>query len=62
MTRTYAAKRLLEHGPLTFKEFEEITGWENRICWRALTRLLEQNIARRKSEPGTHCYLYELTI
>lgn len=27
MTRTYAAKRLLEHGPLTFGQFVEITGW-----------------------------------
>lgn len=27
MTRTYAAKRLLEHGPLTFGQLVEITGW-----------------------------------
>ena len=27
MTRTYAVKRLLEHGPLTFGELVEITGW-----------------------------------
>jgi len=25
--KTYAARKLLEHGPLTRKEFLEITGW-----------------------------------
>jgi len=41
MTRTYAARRLLEHGPLSFAEFLEITGWTKRIAWRALTRLIQ---------------------
>lgn len=27
MTRTYALKKLLEHGALTRKEILEITGW-----------------------------------
>ncbi len=27
MTRQYAARRLLELGPLTFPEFWNITGW-----------------------------------
>lgn len=27
MTRSYAAIRLLEHGPLTFAEVRQITGW-----------------------------------
>ena len=39
MTRAYAALRLLEHGPLTFRDFVEITGWpamECRWTWRYL--------------------------
>ena len=28
MTRTYAARKLLEHGPLTQPELLEITGWK----------------------------------
>ena len=27
MTRPYALARLLEHGPLTFGELREVTGW-----------------------------------
>ena len=39
MTRTYAALRLLELGPLTFREFAEITGWPvkaSRRIWKHL--------------------------
>ncbi len=32
MTRTYTAKRLLEHGPLTFGELVTITGWTVSQC------------------------------
>jgi predicted transcriptional regulator len=28
MTRSYALKKLLEHGPLTRREILEITGWK----------------------------------
>lgn len=41
MTRTYAAKRLLEHGPLTAAQFIEITGWEERTCRRTLQQLVD---------------------
>jgi hypothetical protein len=30
MTRTYALKRLLEHGPLTTRQMRDITGWSCR--------------------------------
>ena len=36
MTRTYALKRLLEHGALTFPEIVAITGWPRRVAWAAL--------------------------
>ena len=46
MTRTYAAKRLLEHGPLSFREFVEITGWPSRKCTRTLDNLSQTGVAR----------------
>ena len=37
-TRTYAAKRLLEHGPLTRGQFTAITGWPSATCGKVLWR------------------------
>jgi hypothetical protein len=45
MTKTYAAKRLLEHGPLTAAQFIEITGWEERTCRRTLQQLVDTEVA-----------------
>jgi len=45
MTRTYAAKRLLEHGPLTFGEFTMITGWPSRVAEKALECLRNSRVA-----------------
>lgn len=45
MTRTYAAKRLLEHGPLTLAEMREITGWEHAAVVAALRQLMETGLA-----------------
>lgn len=42
--RTYAAKRLLEHGPLTTPEFVEITGWQQRQAERVLQQLLDTEV------------------
>ena len=42
MTHTYAARRLLEHGPLTMAEFMEITGWSWNSARSALNRLMER--------------------
>jgi hypothetical protein len=39
MSRTYAAKRLLEHGPLTFGEFVTVTGWPSREASNVLRNL-----------------------
>ena len=41
MTRTYAAIKLLEHGPLSRAEFISITGWSRSPCTRLLTALLD---------------------
>jgi len=39
MTRVHVAKKLLEHGPLTFGEFCEITRWKASQAWTALSNL-----------------------
>jgi hypothetical protein len=39
MTRTYAARRLLELGPLEFREFVQITGWPYRVCRKVISHL-----------------------
>ncbi len=41
MPRTYTAKRLLEHGPLTLLQFVEITGWKYSECRKTLSWLQE---------------------
>lgn len=55
MTRTYAAKRLLEHGALTFAEFHAITGWTEHQARSTLQQLrltgmidVQHGDARRK--------------
>ncbi len=44
MTRTYAAKRLFEHGPLTFTQFVEETGWTPRQCTKTLEMLMKAGL------------------
>jgi hypothetical protein len=39
MTRTYALRKLLEHGPLTFPELLQITRWEREQLAMALDEL-----------------------
>jgi predicted transcriptional regulator len=45
--RTHCAKRLLEHGPLTGREFVEITGWQRRTAYGALADLVKAGVALR---------------
>jgi len=47
MTRTYAMKRLLEHGELTSKEMEAITGWTQKQVWATIQMLQKNNILRK---------------
>jgi predicted Rossmann fold nucleotide-binding protein DprA/Smf involved in DNA uptake len=39
LTRPYCAAKLLEHGPLPYRELVEITGWKPHDAWHALRRL-----------------------
>ena len=44
MSRTYALKRLLEHGPMTPKEITECTRWTSKQVHRTIELLLESEI------------------
>jgi len=47
MTKTYALKRLLEHGELSSKEIEEITFWTTKQVWATLQRLQKTEVVRK---------------
>jgi len=41
MTKTYATIQLLRHGPLSMREFIEITGWTQKQARHALHHLID---------------------
>jgi len=41
MTRTYAAIQLLRHGPLSMREFIQITGWQPEQARKTLHYLVD---------------------
>lgn len=47
MTKTYALKRLLEHGELSSKEIEQITFWTTKQVWASIQALQKKNIVRK---------------
>lgn len=59
MTHTYAARRLLEHGPLTLSEFLQITRWPYRTAQRTLENLIDAGAVVAESA-GPHRNLYRL--
>lgn len=54
MTRVHAAKQLLSLGPLSLREFVEITGWEYRCCLRVLKFLREVQAIRYVRKGNNH--------
>jgi hypothetical protein len=54
MTRPYALRQLLKHGPLSFTELREITGWPTTILSTLVQRQMETgaiyplNLSRRR--------------
>lgn len=52
MTRTYAARRLLEHGPLTTSEMVEITGWGKSTVHWIIFQLEAIGVVRRFNADG----------
>jgi predicted transcriptional regulator len=47
MTRIYALRKLLEHGELSSKEIEIITGWTTKQVWASIQRLQKTDIVRK---------------
>jgi hypothetical protein len=47
MTRTYALKRLLEHGALSSSEMIAITGWTRKQVWATMKQLTITGILRK---------------
>jgi len=47
MTRSYAALRLLEHGPLSLEHFALITGWPYKSCQKVLDQLIDNGSVKR---------------
>lgn len=60
MTRRYAAKRLFEHGPLSEREFVQITGWPFAAAHSAILALLDCGVLESFRETGTSRKLYRL--
>lgn len=52
MTRTYALKRLLEHGPMRLAEIVECTGWKYRQVEHTLNELVACRLVERRKEYG----------
>ncbi len=57
MTRAYALGRLLEHGPLTWRECCEIMGGKSRGVRSALDRLIDYGIVKAKNIDGVRHYV-----
>jgi len=47
VTRSYAALRLLEHGPLSLEQFALITGWPYRSAQKVLDQLIDNGSVKR---------------
>lgn len=56
MTRTYAARKLLEHGPLTQPELLEITGWKPIEVSLVTQRLMNSGDVMPVNLHGTRHY------
>jgi hypothetical protein len=56
MTRLYAARKLLEHGPLTAVQFREITGWPKRDTNTTLQALHRSKAVTRQGDYRGYVY------
>jgi hypothetical protein len=50
MTRSYALLKLLEHGPLSTREIEEITGWTKRQVQKTIGHVSQDGRIERKGK------------
>ena len=56
MTKTYALKRLLEHGPMTPFDIQDCTRWTCKQVHSAINSLLESDLIRYIKEGSTVYY------
>jgi len=49
MTKRRAAILVLQHGPLSFQDFELITGWSYRQCYQTLRDLWQEGVVHKPS-------------
>lgn len=62
MTRFYAAKRLLQLGPLTFAELIDITGWSVKQVEKTIYAMVDEGELIRFKQPGTRRNLYAVAL
>jgi hypothetical protein len=55
MTRAYAARRLLEHGPIKFREFLKITNWDYKQARSTIKGLAEAGDIRSTKDGWELC-------
>ena len=57
MTKTYALKRLLEHGGLKISEMVEITNWDLLQCRHAVEQMLKSDLLNRVNTRRGYVYV-----
>jgi hypothetical protein len=64
MTKTYALKRLLEHGPMNVPEMVACTGWGRRTVEKTLDNLKAHQLIRprQRAADRAHGLSYEAVI
>jgi len=62
MTRTYAIKRLLEHGPMELADIADCTGWGRGAVKCALRHCLQAGTVRRVPTASRFRFQYEAVL
>lgn len=52
MTRTYALKRLLEHGGMNWADLRDCTRWSGSVLSKALQQCMATGVVVRRTLPG----------
>lgn len=64
MTRTYALKRLLEHGAMSWGDLRDCTRWTGSALSKTLQQCMASGVVVRRTLPGraarNRAWLYEV--
>jgi predicted transcriptional regulator len=64
MTRTYALKRLLEHGGMNWADLRDCTRWSGAVLSSALQQCMATGVVVRRTLPGraarNRAWVYEV--